>query len=72
MHPILQMSMAFEYLFDPRRISGALYHLVATYSVKTGGWPVKSEFLTVRASPKSAILTKQSELSNTFDGFKSQ
>lgn len=36
MHPTLHMSTAFEYFYDPNRISGALYHLVATYSVKIG------------------------------------
>lgn len=34
--PIDHMSTAFEYFVDPNSISGALYHLVATYSVKTG------------------------------------
>jgi len=35
-HPTLHISTAFEYFFDPNRISGALYHLVATYSVRIG------------------------------------
>ena len=29
-------STAFVYFLDPNKISGALYHLVATYSVKIG------------------------------------
>jgi hypothetical protein len=36
MHPMLHMSTAFWYRYEPRRISGARYHLVATYSVSTG------------------------------------
>jgi hypothetical protein len=32
-HPILHISTGFVYLLDPRTISGALYHLVAIYSV---------------------------------------
>lgn len=36
MHPILHISTAFEYRYEPSNISGALYHLVATYSVSTG------------------------------------
>ena len=35
MQPTDHMSTAFEYLVDPSKISGALYHLVATYSVST-------------------------------------
>jgi hypothetical protein len=34
--PTLHISTAFEYLWEPKSISGALYHLVATYSVRTG------------------------------------
>lgn len=30
MHPMLHMSTPFVYLLEPKRISGALYHLVAT------------------------------------------
>jgi len=37
MHPTLHISTAFVYFVLPSKISGALYHLVATYSVKTGG-----------------------------------
>ena len=36
MHPIDQISTAFAYFLEPSKISGARYHLVATYSVKIG------------------------------------
>jgi hypothetical protein len=39
MQPIDHISTAFVYFVLPNNISGALYHLVATYSVKTGGEP---------------------------------
>lgn len=37
MHPKLQTSAGFEYFLDPSKISGALYHRVAMYSVRSGG-----------------------------------
>jgi hypothetical protein len=36
MHPTDHISTALVYFVDPKRISGALYHLVATYYVKIG------------------------------------
>lgn len=36
--PTDHMSTALEYFYDPRTISGALYHLVATNSVITGSF----------------------------------
>lgn len=33
-HPTDHISTALEYWVDPNKISGALYHLVATYYVK--------------------------------------
>lgn len=33
-HPTDHISTALEYCVDPNKISGALYHLVATYYVK--------------------------------------
>jgi len=39
MHPTDHISTDLAYFVDPRRISGALYHLVATYSVKIGALP---------------------------------
>jgi len=68
--PTDQTSTAFEYLFDPRTISGALYHLVATYSVIFGS-PSGPSLAIDLANPKSANLIKQFESINTFDGFKS-
>lgn len=78
MQPMLHMSTALEYLWEPSRISGARYQRVATYSVRTGaqdrlrGIPSSSVELTVRARPKSASLTKQSALMRRFAGFKSR
>ena len=39
MQPTDHISTALVYLVEPNNISGALYHLVATYSVRTGGEP---------------------------------
>lgn len=55
MQPTDHISTALEYFVDPSNISGALYHLVATYSVKTGG-PSSSLVAIDLASPKSANL----------------
>jgi len=55
MQPILHTSTGFSYLFDPKTISGALYHLVAIYSVLIYGQafvPVATDL----AKPKSATL----------------
>jgi len=68
--PILHISTALAYFVDPRRISGARYHLVATYSVLTGLSP-SSVTATDLANPKSASLTRHSEFNRIFDGFKS-
>lgn len=71
MQPTDHISTAFVYLEEPRRISGARYHLVATYSVMIGS---ATDWFTVaidRARPKSASLARQSESSKMFDGFKS-
>jgi len=66
--PTDQISTAFEYLLDPRTISGALYHLVATYSVIFGSPSSPSDAIDL-ANPKSAIFTKQFESIKTLDGF---
>lgn len=55
MHPTDHISTALEYLVEPSRISGARYHLVATYSVRTGG-PSSSLVAIDLAKPKSASL----------------
>jgi hypothetical protein len=72
MHPTDHMSTALVYFDDPKRISGALYHLVATYSVIIGSW---TDWLTVAidlASPKSASLARQSESSKILEGLRSR
>jgi hypothetical protein len=71
MQPTDHMSTALVYLVDPRRISGALYQRVATYSVKTGWIPSSSWMATLLASPKSATFAWHSELSKILEGFKS-
>jgi hypothetical protein len=54
---------------DPNKISGALYHLVATYSVNIG---YSSDYsYSERAKPKSATFALHSESNNTLEGFKS-
>jgi len=55
MQPTDHMSTALEYLVDPSKISGARYHLVATYSVNTCSEVSLGQFIE-RASPKSATL----------------
>lgn len=56
------------YLVDPSRISGALYHRVATYSV-SAGFPLSSWiWLSDLAKPKSHSLTTQSVSNSTLDG----
>jgi hypothetical protein len=71
MHPTDHISTALVYLLDPSKISGALYHLVATYSVMMGS---VTDWLTVAidlASPKSASLARQSESSSILEGLRS-
>ena len=53
MHPTDHISTAFEYFVEPKRISGARYHLVATYSVKTCSVVYLGQLMD-RARPKSA------------------
>ena len=81
MHPTLHMSTAFEYFYDPRRISGALYQRVATYSVSTGGSKYKifyiglqssERLLTVLAKPKSANLAWHAALTRRLAGLRSR
>lgn len=72
MQPTDHTSMALEYWCEPRTISGARYHLVAMYSVRICWTPSSSSLETDLASPKSAILTRQSVLSKMFEGFKSK
>ena len=76
MHPNDHKSMPFVYRLAASKISGARYHLVATYSVNSG-WASMSAFSAVSvhsdlAKPKSANLTVQSASRRTLDGFKSR
>lgn len=71
MQPTLHMSTALVYFVEPNRISGALYHLVATYSVSTGKDPSSSLYAILLASPKSASFTRHSEFSSILEGFRS-
>ena len=68
--PTDHMSTAFEYLVDPKRISGALYHRVATYYVRTCS-PFSLGQLIDLANPKSATLAWHSELSKMLLGLRS-
>lgn len=70
MHPTDHISTALVYLEDPSSISGARYHLVATYSVRMGS-PLMLHEATDLASPKSATLTKHSESRRMLDGLRS-
>ncbi len=72
MQPTDHISTAFEYLVEPSSISGALYHLVATYSVNTGSTPFYLVQLIERASPKSATFMWHSELSSRLLGLRSR
>lgn len=69
--PTDHISTALEYLVEPNNISGARYHLVATYSVKTGSTPFSLGQLMERASPKSATFMWHSELRRRLLGLRS-
>lgn len=71
MHPKLQTSAGFEYLFEPSKIYGARYHLVAIYSVISGGRSSPSWWIDL-TRPKSQILARQSSLTRTFEGLISR
>lgn len=64
------MSIALVYSLKVSMISGARYHLVATYSVMNP--ELSSEEAAERARPKSQILRSQLELSKRLEGFKSR
>jgi hypothetical protein len=68
MHPTLHISTALEYLFQFNKTSGALYHLVAIYSVKTFFLSDKSSMIG-RDKPKSQIFSSHVELTKIFLGF---
>lgn len=69
--PMLHMSADLSYVWEPSRTYGALYHRVATYSVRIMSDPYLS-VIRLRARPKSQILRWQSLLSRTLDGFRSR
>ena len=71
-HPIDHISTAFVYFDEPNKISGALYHRVATYYVIIASpLPWFTDAID-RARPKSASFAKQSESRRIFDGFRSR
>lgn len=57
MHPTDQMSIDLVYPFELSIISGALYHLVATYSVRKPVWSCSGS--AILANPKSQIYKKK-------------
>ena len=70
MHPKLQISIYFEYEWQPISNSGARYHLVAMQSVMTAiQWSSGSSKSLTR--PKSQSLASHYQLTNTLEGFKS-
>ena len=69
MQPTLQTSIALVYSLKVNIISGALYHLVATYSVmnpELSSWDAAE-----RARPKSQTLRSQFALRSKLDGLRS-
>ncbi|OMH83014.1 hypothetical protein AX774_g3491 [Zancudomyces culisetae] len=72
MHPTDHISTALEYSLYDNMISGALYHLVATYSVMSPApSPPCTSTFTPLANPKSHTFKSQFEFSNRLLGFKS-
>ena len=53
-------------------ISGALYHLVATYSVRLPPMCSSGTASKPRLKPKSQIFNSQSEFTNRLPGFRSR
>ena len=70
MHPTLHTSMAFVYSLNVSIISGARYHLVATYSVMNP--ELSSVDAADLASPKSQTFKSQLALSKRFEGLRSR
>lgn len=56
------------YHLEPSSISGALYHLVATYSVKVGSEEYSFPCSTERANPKSANFNSHRLFIKIFEG----
>lgn len=65
----LQISAGVEYDLEPNSTYGALYHRVATPSVKTG--PFRSTDDSDLTNPKSHNLIEQLEFIKMLEGFKS-
>ena len=67
---LTDFNLTMSYLLDASNISGALYHLVATYSVKAGfvSLSLASSWVMDLARPKSAIFKKHSLSSKMFEG----
>lgn len=70
MHPTLHTSMAFVYSLNVSMISGARYHLVATYSVMNP--ELSSVDAADLASPKSQTFKSQLALSKRLEGLRSR
>ena len=70
MQPTLHTSIALVYSLNVSIISGARYHLVATYSVMNP--ELSSVEAADRARPKSQTFRSQLALSRRFDGLRSR
>ena len=70
MQPTDQMSIDLVYPLEFSMISGARYHLVATYSVRKPVWSCSGS--ATRARPKSQILRSQVVFSSRFEGLRSR
>ena len=68
---VAQCLLAKVYSLKVSMISGALYHLVATYSVMNPTASCSPE-KALRARPKSQILRSQLAFRSKLDGFKSR
>lgn len=68
--PTLHTSIALVYSLNVNIISGARYHLVATYSVMNP--ELSSVEAAERAKPKSQTFRSQFALRSRFEGFRSR
>jgi hypothetical protein len=67
------VKQTFVYILNDNMISGARYHLVATYSViSPASLPFGEAFFTLLASPKSQTLRSQLALSKRLAGLRSR
>mmetsp|Transcript_86218 Transcript_86218/g.279100 ORF Transcript_86218/g.279100 Transcript_86218/m.279100 type:complete len:213 (-) Transcript_86218:139-777(-) len=76
MHPMDQRSTADVYCFGSSITSGARYHRVTTYSVRTpqacSGSSASRSPMSPRARPKSHTFSLQSDVRRMFAGFRSR